>query len=173
MGEKEQSFLSLLCCLKDMLSSGSMTPVFRLKKAKQNQPPLSGRQWRLSESRSKMGLPALHRHRTATTPRAPEPTQTRELGKSFCKKISRSGREAAAGRKHVGRRISEFHEKATELHREGGGGTNAEEERSSFKQEVPEIVTMSSNKMSQSTQTRGSRKEKYHWGQFHVNPTKI
>ena len=36
------------------------------------------------------------------------------------------------------------------------GEQTADEERSSFRQEVPEIVTTSSNRMSKSTQTRGS-----------------
>ena len=109
-----------------------------------------------------MGLPALHRHRTATTPRAPEPTQTRELGKSFCKKISRSGREAAAGRKHVGRRVSEFHEKATELHREGGDGFPRcrEEKMGKFKCKLGETLQCGRNLL---TSTLGAV-FKYHAG---------
>ena len=88
---KRTNFLSLLYCLKDMLSSGSLTPVFRFsiqglvhlysgwKKTKYNQPPPSGRQWWFSERRSKMSLPALQQQHITMIPMAPEPTQTQEL----------------------------------------------------------------------------------------------
>ena len=78
-GKRTKAFI-IIVCLKDMLCSGSITPVFRLKKAKENQPPLSGRQWWLSERRSRMSLSALHQHHTTTIPMVPEPTQTQELG---------------------------------------------------------------------------------------------